>query len=60
MVMSCQSDLNKLNRFMSVFTQWCDCVHANQDAREKRLISSSNFVVIRSEYFQFSNPRKKY
>ena len=33
MVMRCQSDDNKLNRFMSVFTQ---CVHANQDALEKR------------------------
>ena len=21
---------------MFVFTQWCDCQHANQDAREKR------------------------
>ena len=32
MVMRCQSDDNKLNRFMSVFTQ---CVHALVDAREK-------------------------
>ena len=21
---------------MFIFTQWCDCEHANQDAREKR------------------------
>ena len=21
---------------MSLFTQWCDCVHSNQDARQKR------------------------
>ena len=33
MVMRCQSDDNKLNRFMSVFTQ---CVHSNQDTRGKR------------------------
>ena len=33
MVMRCQSHNNKLNRFMSVFTQ---CVHAKQDTRKKR------------------------
>ena len=36
MLMRCQSDDNKLNRFVSVFTQ---CVHALVDAHEKRLIS---------------------
>ena len=36
MLMRCQSDDNKLNRFVSVFTQ---CVHTLVDAREKRLIS---------------------
>ena len=35
-IIKVQSDLNKLNRFVSVFTQ---CVHALVDAREKRLIS---------------------
>ena len=25
---------------MSFFTQWCDCMHSNQDARQKR---HSNF-----------------
>ena len=29
-----RSNLNKLNRFMSVFTQLCDCVHAKQLARK--------------------------
>ena len=32
-IIKVQSDLNKLNRFMSVFTQ---CVHALVDARQKR------------------------
>ena len=36
MLMRCQSDDNKLNRFVSVFTQ---CMHALVDACEKRLIS---------------------
>ena len=30
---------------MFVFTQWCDCVHSNEDARKKRhFISSSDFI----------------